>query len=43
VLTVRCVSATWAHELSLMEADLLKRLGEHLGESAPRSLKLLAG
>ncbi len=43
VLTVRCVSATWAQELTLMEADLLARLRERLGEDAPRSLKLSAG
>jgi predicted nucleic acid-binding Zn ribbon protein len=43
VLTVRCVSATWAQELSLMEADLLARLRERLGEGAPSSLKVSAG
>jgi predicted nucleic acid-binding Zn ribbon protein len=43
VLTVRCRSATWAQELSLMESELLGRLSERLGERSPRSLKLLAG
>ena len=43
VLTVRCQSATWAQELSLMEGELLKRLGERLGERSPKALKLLAG
>jgi predicted nucleic acid-binding Zn ribbon protein len=43
VLTVRCQSATWAEELSLMETELLERLGEHLGERSPSALKLLAG
>jgi predicted nucleic acid-binding Zn ribbon protein len=43
VLTVRCQSATWAEELSLMESELLGRLGERLGERSPSALKLLAG
>ena len=43
VLTVRCRSATWAQELSMMEGVILSRLGEHLGEAAPHSLKLLVG
>jgi predicted nucleic acid-binding Zn ribbon protein len=43
VLTVRCVSATWSQELSLMEAELIQRLRERLGEGAPSSLKLSAG
>jgi len=43
VLTVRCASATWAEELSLMEGELLDRLRERLGESCPDSLKLLVG
>jgi predicted nucleic acid-binding Zn ribbon protein len=42
-LTIRCASATWAQELSLMEGELLGRLRERLGEAAPRSLKVLAG
>jgi predicted nucleic acid-binding Zn ribbon protein len=43
VLTIRCASATWAQELSLMEAELLARLRERLGARAPESLKLSAG
>jgi predicted nucleic acid-binding Zn ribbon protein len=43
VLTVRCASATWAEELSLMEAELLGRLRERLGDGCPDSLKLLVG
>lgn len=43
VLTIRCRSATWAQELSLMETELLERLHELLGERSPSSLKLLAG
>ena len=42
-LTIRCDTATWAQELSLMEDELLQRLGEHLAEASPRSLKFLAG
>ena len=43
VLTIRCASATWAQELSLMEAELLARLRKRLGERSPRSIKVLAG
>ncbi len=43
VLTIRCQSATWAQELSLMEGELLKRLAERLGERSPKTLKVLAG
>ena len=43
VLTVRCASATWAEELSLMEAELLDRLRERLGDGCPDSLKLQVG
>jgi predicted nucleic acid-binding Zn ribbon protein len=43
VVTVRCQSATWAQELSLMEPQLLERLGEELGEAAPRALRCSAG
>jgi predicted nucleic acid-binding Zn ribbon protein len=32
VITVACRSATWAQELDLMQAELLERLREHLGE-----------
>jgi predicted nucleic acid-binding Zn ribbon protein len=43
VLTVRCQSSTWAQELSLMEAELLERLRQHLGSHSPRALRVLAG
>jgi predicted nucleic acid-binding Zn ribbon protein len=43
VLTVRCQSATWAQELSLMEGALLECLGQRLAERSPKALKLLAG
>jgi predicted nucleic acid-binding Zn ribbon protein len=43
VLTIRCQSATWAQELSLMEGELLKRLAERLAERSPKALKVLAG
>jgi predicted nucleic acid-binding Zn ribbon protein len=43
VLTIRCRSSTWAQELSLMETEVLRRLAEALGDSAPRGLKVLAG
>jgi len=42
-LTIRCRTATWAQELSLMEDELLGRLRERLGDRSPSSLKLLAG
>ena len=43
VLTVRCSSATWAQELTLMEGELLSRLRERLGDACPESLKLSVG
>jgi predicted nucleic acid-binding Zn ribbon protein len=43
VLTIRCRSATWAQELALMEGELLKRLGERLGDRRPKALRFLAG
>jgi predicted nucleic acid-binding Zn ribbon protein len=43
VLTVRCRSATWAQELSLMETEILARLAQLLGDRSPRALKLLVG
>ena len=42
-LTVRCSSATWAQELSLMEGELLARLRECLGEDSPAAIKCLVG
>ena len=38
-LTVECSNAMWAQELDLMQAQLLERLREALGEGAPRALK----
>jgi predicted nucleic acid-binding Zn ribbon protein len=38
-LTVECTNAMWAQELDLMQAQLLERLREALGEGAPRALK----
>jgi predicted nucleic acid-binding Zn ribbon protein len=43
VLTIHCQSATWAEELSMMEGELLRRLGERLGERSPSALKVLVG
>jgi predicted nucleic acid-binding Zn ribbon protein len=43
VLTVRCATATWAEELSLMEPELLDRLRERLGDACPDSLRLSVG
>jgi predicted nucleic acid-binding Zn ribbon protein len=43
VITIRCQSATWAEELSLMEAELLARLRERLDEGAPAGLRCSAG
>jgi predicted nucleic acid-binding Zn ribbon protein len=43
VVTVSCESATWAQELSLMEAELLGRLRELLGDQAPEGLRCSAG
>ena len=35
VLTVRCASAVWASELSLMAPDLLQRLNDARSEGTP--------
>ena len=35
VVTVRCASAVWAAELSLMAPDLLRRLNEGRSEGVP--------
>ena len=43
VITIRCQSATWAQELTLMEGELLARLRERLGEAAPAALRCSAG
>ena len=38
-VTVSCTDSVWAQELDLMQAQLLERLGDRLGERAPRSLR----
>jgi predicted nucleic acid-binding Zn ribbon protein len=38
-VTVECADAVWAQELDLMQAQLLERLRERLGEAAPVSLR----
>ena len=38
-LTVECSDAVWAQELDLMQAQLLERLREELGERAPEALR----
>ncbi len=38
-LTVDCVDGVWAQELDLMQAQLLERLRDALGERAPKALK----
>ena len=42
-VTVACRSATWAQELDLLQEDLLARLGEALGERAPKRLRFVVG
>jgi len=38
-LTVECAEAVWVQELDLMQAQLLERLREELGEQAPQALR----
>ena len=38
-LTIDCSDSVWAQELDLMQAQLLERLRERLGERAPQSLR----
>ena len=38
-VTVECVDGVWAQELDLMQASLLERLREQLGERAPEALR----
>jgi predicted nucleic acid-binding Zn ribbon protein len=38
-LTIECAEAVWAQELDLMQAQLLERLRDELGELAPRALR----
>jgi len=37
-VTVACADAVWAEELDLMQQQLIERLRERLGDSAPRAL-----
>ena len=41
-LIVSCSDPVWAQELDLMQAQLLDRLRERLGEQAPQSLRFRA-
>jgi len=43
VLTVICVAAVWAQELTLMESTLLSSLNEALGVGALRELRCRTG
>jgi predicted nucleic acid-binding Zn ribbon protein len=38
-LTIECADTVWAQELDLMQAQLLERLKEELGERAPSALR----
>jgi predicted nucleic acid-binding Zn ribbon protein len=38
-LTIECADAVWAQELDLMQATLLERLREEVGEQAPQALR----
>jgi predicted nucleic acid-binding Zn ribbon protein len=38
-LTIECADAVWAQELDLMQATLLERLREELGDQAPEALR----
>jgi hypothetical protein len=42
-LHVATASATWANELTLLGADVLASLREHVGEDAPAMLRCAAG
>jgi predicted nucleic acid-binding Zn ribbon protein len=41
-IVVECSDPVWAEELDLMQAQLLERLGERLGEAAPQALRFRA-
>ena len=43
VITITCSSAVWAAELDLMQADLLARLRQQLGETTPAGLRFVSG
>jgi predicted nucleic acid-binding Zn ribbon protein len=38
-MTIECADAVWAQELDLMQATLLERLREEVGEMAPQALR----
>ena len=38
-VTIECSGAVWAHELTLLEADLRQRLNTRLGEQKVRALQ----
>jgi predicted nucleic acid-binding Zn ribbon protein len=38
-LTIECADAVWRQELDLMQAQLLERLREALGDRAPEALR----
>ncbi len=42
-VTVRCESSVWAQELEMMGPQLIARLRERLGATAPRELKFETG
>lgn len=39
-LTIECADAVWVQELDLMQTQLLDRLRERLGDTAPSALRL---
>lgn len=41
--TIECADAVWTQELDLMRDQLLARLREHLGDSAPTALRFRSG
>lgn len=41
-LVIECSDPVWAQELDLMQDDLLARLRERIGETAPASLRFRA-
>jgi predicted nucleic acid-binding Zn ribbon protein len=38
-LTIECADSVWAHELDLMQVQLLERLRAELGDRAPKALR----
>jgi predicted nucleic acid-binding Zn ribbon protein len=43
VLTVLCEAAVWAHELTMMEADLVSQINAALGAETIRELRCRTG